>query len=95
MSMHVTSTETPLFWETLREHRTYASLARLSMAWPGEIASPAHQPGCFDPYGAAAWCDCNNLTREDAYDGCQVCDGWCECDEPACGPGCLLCEPPF
>lgn len=41
-----------------------------------------HQPGCQDPCGDAALCDCNNLTRADAW-----ADGWCGCD----GYGCARC----
>lgn len=96
MSIYVTSTETPLFWTTLEERRTYESLAWLSMSWPGELLEPAHQFGCQDPYGKPAWCDCNNLTRADACDrwGCgpdcthpEVGAARCDCD----GTGCTWC----
>lgn len=36
---------------------------------------PVHQFACPDPYGPAAWCDCNNLTLRDACD-CDT-DEWC------------------
>lgn len=71
--------DTPTFWETLVEgHDKYGAVAPLTATRPGTIASPepVHTMDCKDPYGPAAWCDCNHLTWEDA-----ACDG---CDDPAC-----------